>query len=51
MVSDNYNIQSGSVFRQALHSLCWNIAERGGLPVIFSMMRVRFTNCIIGLIL
>lgn len=30
---------TGTVFRKALHSLCWDIAEKGGLPVIFSMMR------------
>ncbi|CAK8697114.1 unnamed protein product [Clavelina lepadiformis] len=36
---DNCSIQSGSVFRRALHILCWNITEAGGLLVIFSMMK------------
>lgn len=30
---------SGTAFRKALHDLCWEIAENGGLPVIFSMMK------------
>jgi len=30
---------SGTTFRKALHDLCWEIAENGGLPVIFSMMK------------
>uniref|UniRef100_H2Y8L7 Uncharacterized protein n=1 Tax=Ciona savignyi TaxID=51511 RepID=H2Y8L7_CIOSA len=32
-------IQSGASFRQALHTLCWQIAESGGLAVVFSMMQ------------
>uniref|UniRef100_H2XK28 Uncharacterized protein n=3 Tax=Ciona intestinalis TaxID=7719 RepID=H2XK28_CIOIN len=33
-----YNL-SGTTFREALHTLCWEITESGGLSVIFSMMQ------------
>ena len=46
IATGDVNSYTGTVFRKALHSLCWDIAEKGGLPVIFSMMRVLFIFCI-----
>jgi len=41
LCADRCKLYSGAVFRQALHALCWDIAESGGIPVIFSMMKVQ----------